>query len=175
MTKYRKPEQQLILSKDGGPRLHENYTLYFQHFDGFTHDLLSIDLFIDKENKFELIFSSMEKLIDYSSDYFEAYLEGELPGSIQRSLKNLMSKNLEHLKVDYTNRYPEGTDQGAQHYLINKKDKFHQVTIEIEIEENLDLFEFKSEKKFFKFNQELNDWLRFVYESAKNNSKYNKD
>lgn len=173
MTKYRKAEQEVILSNAGGSRLHENYVLSFSHYDGFTRDLLSIDLFVDKENSFELIFSSMEKLVNYGSDRFEAYLEGKLPTSIQLSLKNLLSKNLEHLKADYTSIPPGVTGQGEQLYQFNKKNKFHQVTIDTHIDGKLDSLEFKSEKLFFKFNQELNDWLKFVHESAKNNSAYN--
>jgi len=174
MRKIRKPEQQIIQPNEGGFYLHENYILYFGHFDGFTPDLLSIDLFIDTAFNFDLSIGSMEKLVNYNSDRFEGYAEGQLPNSIQHSLKNLLTKNIADLKNDYTDFHPGMSGQGSQRYLINNKSEIYSVLMELNVESHIDSLKFKSEKLFFKFNNELNNWLEFMHASMKEHTVYTK-
>ena len=173
MRKIRKPEQQLIKAETEGYELHENYIMYFGHFDGFTQNLLSIDLFIDTALNFELIISSNESPVLNSRDPFEGYTEGKLPISIQQNLNNLLSKKLDNIKDDYTDFHPGANGQGMQRYLINSKSKLYNIVIELDMDQKLDTLQFKSEKLLFQFNVELNNWLKFMYESMKNNTAYN--
>lgn len=172
MLNYRLPEHNLSAPSGKGILLNEKYLFCFIHSDGFTPDLKGIDLYVDRNYKFELLVQSMERPTNYSQDNFQSYLEGQLPETLQKKLVHLFSKDLSKIKEDYSDQC-EFSHQGSQMYIINGKDG--QIKTSIDLEPSNDPLEFKVEKIFFKFNKELNEWLNFLFESLLKNSTWSSE
>ena len=112
-----------IDSTTGNFKLHEDYILSYDHFDGWSERLLRLGIYID------IIFECKAEISFYTKnqDKFEKQFEREMPSEIKTVILEIL--NLDHvvLKHYYADMFLE--DETRQNYVINHSGKSHNITI----------------------------------------------
>ncbi|WDF64609.1 hypothetical protein [Flavobacterium sp. KACC 22763] len=147
-----------IDSSTGNFKLHEDYILSYDHFDGWTERSLDLGIYID------IIFDCKVDIVFRKKNFerFEKQFECEIPLEIKNIISEIL--NLEHLELKhyYSDIFME--DQGWEDYVINHLGKSHNIRIG-------NLFkkphpENPSEKLFFDLIELFEKWREEIYQQC---------
>jgi len=149
-----------IDSSTGNFKLHEDYILSYDHFDGWSERLLSLGIYID------IIFECKVRVHfhDKNMEKFEKQFECEIPPEIKNIILKILELDHAVLKHYYANMFLE--DETRQNYVINHSGKSHNITIG-------NLFkkpqpENSSEKLFFDLIELFEKWREEIYQQCLN-------
>lgn len=147
-----------IDSATGNFKLHEDYILSYDHFDGWSERLLSLGIYID------IIFECKVRLRfrDRNMDKFEKQFECEIPSEIKTSILGIINLDQVVLKHYYADIFLE--DETRQNYVINYSGKSHNITIGTLLKkpqpENI------SEELFFNLIDIFKKWREEIYQQC---------
>ncbi|SCY29386.1 hypothetical protein SAMN02927916_1758 [Flavobacterium anhuiense] len=112
-----------IDSSTGNFKLHEDYILSYDHFDGWSERLLSLGIYID------IIFECKVRLhfLDKNMEQIEKQFECEIPSEIKTLILGFINLDQVVLKHYYADMFLE--DETRQNYVINHSGKSHNITI----------------------------------------------
>lgn len=100
-------------------KLHQDYILSYDHYDGWTQRLLRAGIYID------IIYECKVKICFYTKnqDKFEKQFECEIPSEIKNIISEIMNLDDLVLKHNYADGVME--DFGDQHFVINNNGISH--------------------------------------------------
>ncbi|MBB4804160.1 hypothetical protein HNP37_004246 [Flavobacterium nitrogenifigens] len=142
----------------GNFKLHEDYILSYDHFDGWSNRLLRLGFYID------IIFDCKVE-IDFhqeNQDKFEKQLECELPSEIKNMISEIM--NLDHLTLKHYYADMTMEDMSHQHIVINHNNISHNIGVGILLKKPQP--ENPSEKLFFDLIELFEKWREEIYQEC---------
>ncbi|SFD64961.1 hypothetical protein [Flavobacterium phragmitis] len=139
-------------------KLHQDYILSYDHYDGWTQRLLRAGIYIDiiYECKVEIRFYTKNQ------DKFEKQFECEIPSEIKNIISEIMDLDDLVLKHNYADGVME--DFGDQHFVINNNGISH--NIGVGFTEKKRQPENSSEKLFFVLIDLFEKWLEKLYQEC---------
>ncbi|WP_433836406.1 hypothetical protein [Flavobacterium anhuiense] len=142
----------------GNFKLHEDYILSYDHFDGWSYRLLRLGIYIDiiLECKISLHFH------DKKMEKFEKQFECEIPSQIKNIVLEIQKLDLLELKYYYSDIFME--DQGSEDYVINHLGKSHNITIGNLLKKPKP--ENPSEELFFALIELFEKWREDIYQEC---------
>lgn len=147
-----------IDSSTGNFKLHEDYIVSYDHFDGWSERLLSLGIYID------IIFECKVRLHFHNKNMgkFEKQFECEIPFEIKNIILEI--QKLDHLELNhyYSDIFME--DQGKEDFVINHLGNSHNIRIG-------NLFKKPqpknpSEKLFFDLIELFEKWREEIYQQC---------
>ncbi len=143
-------------------KLHEDYLLSYDLFDGWTERSLDLGIYIDIifDCKVDIVFRKK------SFERFEKQFECEIPLEIKNIISEIL--NLEHLELKhyYSDIFME--DQGSEDYAINHLGKSHNIRIGNLLKKPQP--ENSSEELFFTLIKLFEKWREEIYQQCLNES-----
>ncbi|MFD1603043.1 hypothetical protein ACFSJW_06915 [Flavobacterium artemisiae] len=142
----------------GNFKLHEDYILSYDHYDGWSCRLLRLGIYIDiiLECKVNLRFH------DKKMEKFEKQFECEIPSQIKNIVLEIQKLDLLELKHYYSDIFME--DQGSEDYVINHLGKSHNITIGNLLKKPHP--ENPSEELFFALIELFEKWREDIYQEC---------
>ncbi|MBW1656620.1 hypothetical protein [Flavobacterium quisquiliarum] len=139
----------------GNFKLHEDYILSYDHFDGWTQRLLNLGIYID------IIFECKVKLHfrDRNMEKFEKQFECEIPFEIKNIILKVL--NLDHVLLKHYYADMAMEDMGHEDIVINHNGVSHNIGIGILLKKPR--AENPSENLFFDLIQLLEKWQEEIY------------
>lgn len=144
-----------IDSSTGNFKLHEDYILSYDHFDGWSERLLSLGIYVD------IIFECKVRLhfLDKNMARIEKQFECEIPPEIKTSILGIINLDQIVLKHYYADMFLE--DETRQNYVINHSGKSHNITIGTLLKKLQP--ENSSEELFFNLIDLFKKWREEIY------------
>ncbi len=143
-------------------KLHEDYLLSYNHFDGWSERLLDLGFYID------IIFDCKVDIVFRKKNFkrFEKQFECKIPLEIKNIISEIL--NLDHLELKhyYSDIFME--DQGFEDYVINHLGKSHNIRIGNLLKKPQP--ENPSEELFFTLIELFEKWREEIYRQCLNES-----
>lgn len=147
-----------IDSTNGNFKLHEDYILSYDQFDGWTERLLRLGIYIDVifECKIDMTFRTKK------FEKFEKQFECEIPSEIKNIILEIQKLDHLELKHYYSDIFME--DQGHEDYVINHLGNSHNIRIGNLLKKPQ--HENPSEKLFFDLIELFEKWREEIYQQC---------
>lgn len=139
-------------------KLHEDYLISYDQFDGWTERLLSLGFYID------ILFDCKVDISFHTKNFekFEKQFECETPSQIKNLVLEIQKLDHLELKHYYSDIFLE--DQGKEDYVINHLGKSHNIRIGNLLKKPHP--ENPSEKLFFDLIELFEKWREEIYQDC---------
>lgn len=146
-------------------KLDDRFIVGYRYFDGYSHRLLHVGLYIDSDYNFVCYMTSSSKSVLCEKHGFSLLFEGTVPESIKHPLSILVNDQFRRIKNEYREENFVASGMSGVQFFFN----LNEVTTPIYIEDNLysdeALFTSKNEKRLYRLNQQMMNWFETIYES----------
>lgn len=141
--------------------LDKDYVLAYRYFDGFTHRLLSMQLYVNVLYEY---FLHIDFFRPNDSAKPAFYLQGILPADIQQQLEKISKAKNFNLKDNYDDDTINITGISCEQYFFNLQGSTLFTDISGLATNQTDYFTTIFETGFYSFHQAIKSWTKEVFE-----------
>ncbi|AWH85880.1 hypothetical protein HYN59_12535 [Flavobacterium album] len=142
--------------------LDKDHIFAYRYFDGFTHRLLSIQLYVNILYQYSL---HIDFFRPKNSGAPVFYLEGTLPAAIQQQFEKITKIKNFGLKEIYDDDTISMTGISGEQYFFNFNDTTLYTSISGLVTNQLEYFTTMPETIFYSFHQAIKSWTKEVFEN----------